>query len=159
MTTTFIDDINEVLAQWAEGVISGIRQNLETTGTNASGKTSASLKYVVGNGELTIFGRPYFRSVEEGRGPGGIPYRFTDILYEWAQAKGILSNFGDTEAKQRSALYMVGQFIKRNGTSLFRKGGRDDIYSSVINDEMPKLNEMLTATITETIINDLPKKQ
>lgn len=153
--STFIDNINDVLAQWAEGVISGIRQNLETTGTNASGKTSASLRYVVGNGELTIFGRPYFRSVEEGRGPGGIPYRFQDILYEWAQAKGILSNFGDTEAKQRSALYMVGQFIRKNGTKLFRKGSRTDIYTDVIEGEMPKLGEQIAATIQDTILRDI----
>lgn len=157
MTTTFIDDINDVLAQWAEGVISGIRQNLDSTGTTASGRTKESLRYVVDNGTLTIFGRPYFRSVEEGRGPGGIPYRFQDILYEWAQAKGILSNFGDTEAKQRSALYMVGQFIRKNGTKLYRNGGRDDIYTDVIESEMPKLNELLTAAITETIAKDLPK--
>lgn len=158
MTTTFIDDINEVLAQWAEGVISGIRQNLETTGTNASGKTSASLRYVVGNGELTIFGRPYFRSVEEGRGPGGIPYRFTDIIRQWMDDKGIASQFGETESQKRRAAYMIGQFIKRNGTSLFRKGGREDVYTNVIEEEMPKLNEMLTAAITKTIIKDLPKQ-
>lgn len=155
---TFIDDINAVLAKWAEDVIAGIRDNLESTGTNASGRTSASLRYVVDNGGLTIFGRPWFRGVEEGRGPGGIPYRFQDILYQWASDKGILSSFGDTEAKQRSAMYAVGQFIKNNGTQLYRNGGRDDIYSSVISEEMPKLNGMLTAAITETIIKDLPKQ-
>lgn len=157
--STFIDDINDVLAKWAEGVISGIRQNLESTGTNASGKTSASLRYVVGNGELTIFGRPYFRSVEEGRGPGGIPYRFTDIIRQWMDDKGIAGKFGETESQKRSAAYMIGQFIKNNGTKLYREGGRTGIYTDVIESEMPKLNEMLTAAITETIINDLPKNQ
>ena len=159
MTTTFIDDINDVLAQWAEGVISGIRQNLDSTGTTASGRTKESLRYVVDNGTLTIFGRPYFRSVEQGRGPGGIPYRFQDIIRQWMDDKGIAGKFGETESQKRSAAYMIGQFIKNNGTKLYREGGRTDIYSSVISEEMPKLNEMLTASITETIINDLPKNQ
>ena len=152
---TFIDDINEVLEQWASNVVVKIKSNLDSTGTTASGRTKESIEYTVDNGTLVITGRPYFRSVEEGRGPGGIPYGFTDIIRQWMKDKNIESKFGETESQKRSAAYMIGQFIKNNGSSLYRKGGRDDIYSSVINDEMPKLNEMLTAAITETIVKDL----
>lgn len=154
---TFIDDINDVLEQWASKIVAEIKSNLDSTGTTASGRTKESIEYTVDNGTLVITGRPYFRSVEEGRGPGGIPYGFTDIIRQWMRDKNIESKFGETESQRRSAAYLIGQFIKRNGSSLYRNGGRDDIYSSVISDEMPKLNGMLTAAITETIVRDLPK--
>lgn len=152
---TFIDDINDVLEQWASNVVVKIKSNLDSTGTTASGRTKESIEYTVDNGTLVITGRPYFRSVEEGRGPGGIPYNFTEILRQWAKDKGILTQFGDTEAKQRSALYMVGQFIRKNGTKLYREGSRTDIYTDVIESEMPKLGEQIAATIQESILRDI----
>ena len=117
--TTIIEDINEVLAKWCEDVITQIKTNLDSTGTTASGNTKNSIGYEVEDGTLVIYGRPYFKGVEEGRPAGKVPYNFQDILFDWASDKGILSSFGDTVAKQRSALWLVGQFIKNNGTQIF----------------------------------------
>lgn len=154
-----IEEMNNVLREWAEDVIVKIQDNLDTTGTTASGKTKESLRYELETdeygGKLTIYGRQYFQGVEEGRPAGGIPYRFQDILYQWAKDKGILSNFGETESKQRSALYMVGQFIKNNGTQLYREGGRLDIYSNVFDEELPKLRDKVAYHIKQTIYDYL----
>lgn len=154
---TEIHNLDEMLSEWAERVIVKIQENLDSTGTTASGKTKESLEYELTESGVRILGRQYFRGVEEGRPAGGIPYKFQDILYDWAKAKGILSSFGDTESKQRSALYMVGQFIKNNGTKLYREGGRTDIYSDVINEEVENLTEKIFLNISESIVEGLQK--
>lgn len=152
-----LHNLDEMLSEWAENVIVRIQENLDSTGTTASGKTKESLEYELTDTGVRILGRQYFRGVEEGRPAGGIPYKFQDILYDWAKAKGILSSFGDTESKQRSALYMVGQFIKNNGTRLYREGGRTDIYSDVINEEVENLTEKIFLNISESIVEGLKK--
>lgn len=154
---TEIHNLDEMLSEWAENVVVRIQENLDSTGTTASGKTKESLEYELTDTGVRILGRQYFRGVEEGRPAGGIPYKFQDILYDWAKAKGILSSFGDTESKQRSALYMVGQFIKNNGTKLYREGGRTDIYSDVINEEVENLTEKIFLNISESIVEGLQK--
>lgn len=149
------NDVSGILREWAENVIVHIQDNLDSTGTTASGKTKDSLRYEIDGDEfsqsLKIYGRQYFQGVEEGRGPGRVPYKFQDILYDWAQAKGILANFGDTERKQRSVLYMVGKSIKENGTRLYQDGGRLDIYSNVLNEELPKLEDNVSFFLKQSI--------
>lgn len=149
------NDVSKILEEWAENVIIRIQDNLDSTGTTASGKTKESLRYEIEGDEfsqkLTIYGRQYFQGVEEGRGAGKIPYKFQDILYDWAEAKGILQNFGDTERKQRSVLYIVGQSIKNHGTQLYQDGGRLDIYTNVINEELPKLKEDVSFFVKQNI--------
>lgn len=148
-------DLEDIIKEWSDEVIEKIKFNLDSTGTTASGETKRSLEMVWINNGFQIVGRPYFRGVEEGRPGGGIPRNFTNILYDWAEAKGILSKFGTEESEQRSALFLVGQFIKHHGTQLYIKGGREDIYSNVINEELPKLMEMIEGRVEETIIKEL----
>lgn len=147
--------IEDIITEWAENVIEKIRKNLDDTNTTASGNSKRSLELVHTDTGFQIVGRPYFRSVEEGRPAGKVPYRFQDILYDWAEAKGILKNFGENESKQRSALYMVGQFIKTHGTKLWNDGPRTDIYSDVLETELPKLFNQIEGRILEDILREL----
>lgn len=146
-----METYTEVLANWADEVIRKIQANLQATGTNASGKTSQSLEYTIDDGELTIYGRQYFQGVEQGRPGGKVPYNFTDIIRKWMDDKGVANQFGDTESEKRSAAYMIGQFIKNNGSRLYRQGGRSDIYSNVLDEEVPKLEQYLITYISGTI--------
>lgn len=146
-----MDFLTEILSDWAENVITQIQSNMESTGTNASGKTSASLEYTVENGELYIYGRKYFQGVEQGRPGGRVPYNFTDIIRKWMDDKGIAGQFGDTESEKRSAAYLIGQFIKNHGTQLYRKGGREDIYTNVLDAKLPELEQSLITYISGTI--------
>lgn len=152
---TVLENIDNILKVWCDDVINGIKTNLDNTGTTASGKTKDSLGYEVKDGALVIYGRPYFRGVEQGRPAGKVPYNFRDILFDWASAKGILSSFGDTPAEQKSALYIVGEFIKNNGTKLYRNGGREDIYTDVIKSELPELEKKVTFATKQTILKKI----
>lgn len=150
-------DINQILADWADEVIKKIQSNLESTGTNASGRTSESLEYTVDSDGLTIYGRQYFQGVEKGRPGGGIPYNMTDIIRQWMTDKGIEDQFGTTESQKRSAAYLIGNYIKEHGTQLYRKGGREDIYTNVLEEEVPKLEEYLVTYISGTIADSFTK--
>lgn len=152
---TDIHNIDQILSEWAENVIIQIQDNLDSTGTTASGKTKKSLEYELTDTGIRILGRQYFQGVEEGRPGGGIPFRFQDIIRKWMDDKGIANQFGNTESEKRSAAWLISQFIKDNGTRLYRKGGRDDIYTTVLDEEVPKLEEQLEIKITETIVNNL----
>lgn len=152
---TYLDELDKVLLEWGNRVADRIRTNLDETGTTASGRTKDSVQVVVGGGELTIYGRQYFRSVEEGRPAGKIPYRFQDIIRQWMKDKGVESQFGEKEWQRRNASYMIAQKIKNEGSRLYRNGGRSDIYSNVIAEELPKLEEQISVVIGETIAREL----
>lgn len=147
--------LDEIITEWGNGVIDKIKHNLDSTGTTASGKTKESLELVLTDTGFQILGRQYFRSVEEGRPSGGIPNNMTQIIRQWMEDKGIASQFGNTESEKRSAAYLIGQFIKENGTQLYREGGRDDIYTSVITEELPLLYDQIEGRVLQTIIEEL----
>lgn len=152
---THIDELNKVLQDWGDRVVTRIQENLDSTGTTASGRTKESLEAVADMGELIIYGRQYFQGVEQGRPAGGIPYRFPDIIYQWAKDKGIVANFGNDEIQQRKVSAAIAYFIKNNGTKLYRDGGRTDIYSDVINEMLPELQDEIGVVVKETLVKNL----
>lgn len=110
-------------------VINDIRANLGATGTNATGRTSQSLRIEVKKEGTTIklqlFGRPFFNTVETGRRPtpGKKPSReFIENLKPWAAARGI----------DESAVWAIATVINRRGTNLWLDGGREDIIGPAV---------------------------
>lgn len=126
MTAEFLS----IVSNAGQSAVSQIRQNMAATGTNATGKSSQSLRYeIVQEGDRTILrvlGRQYFAVVETGRRPTpqyDKPSReFVASIREWAKAKGI----------QENAAYAIAKSIHKKGTQLYRSGGRQDVYTSVI---------------------------
>ena len=119
-----------ILSQNGTSIVDQIRQNLASTGTNATGKTSRSLRFEVTQTTdkqvLRVIGKPFFNVVETGR--KATPQytkpsqEFVNAIKEWAQAKGI-----------PGAAYAIAKSIHKKGTKLFQVGGRSDIVSNVIN--------------------------
>jgi hypothetical protein len=126
-------DLIEILNPIGNSVVAQIQQNLASTGSNASGETSRSLKYTVTQeGTNTIFqitGRPYFMTVETGRGPTKSGTQSSPSLFEqivsWMASKGV-----------SGSAYAIEKSIHKHGTKLYRSGGRKDIVSSVINQSL-----------------------
>ena len=116
-----------------EGIhlINNIRVNLGSTGTNATLKTSQSLRIEVTQSgdiiKLTLFGRAFFTSVEDGRRPtpGKKPSReFIENLRPWAEARGI----------DQSAVWAIATSINKKGTNLWRAGGREEILEPAVDE-------------------------
>ena len=91
----------------------------------------------------------------EGRKGGHVPYNFQDIIREWLNNKGIKANpipyktdrphkYTAQERGDMSLSYFIARKIKRDGTKLFRVGGRADIYSN----EVPQAIERIKIRIT-----------
>ena len=117
----------------SEGIhlINNIRVNLGSTGTNATLKTSQSLRIeVTQDGDkikLTLFGRAFFTSVEDGRKPtpGKKPSReFIENLRPWAESRGI----------PQEAVWAIATNINKKGTNLWRAGGREDILEPAVDE-------------------------
>ena len=129
--------LNDVGAQ----VVAEIRQALADTGTNASGRTSASLRYTVEGGVLEVLGRPAFGTVEHGRKAGRVPRNFVSIIAQWIVDKGLTldirpvirptSRDAYTRALHRAAGAIAWK-IRTEGSKLHRDGGRDDIYTPAV---------------------------
>lgn len=126
----FVDLIN-ILSVYGDTIVQDIRSNMQSTGTNATGKTSKSLRYEVKQQGtktiLKVYGKPFLAVVETGRKPTPQftkPSKaFVASIKEWVKARGI----------NEGAAYSIAKSIHQKGTRLHNSGGRKDILSNVIN--------------------------
>ncbi len=144
-------DLLPILTQTGQSTVQRIRQNLASTGTNASGRTSQSLRFEVSTdgsiARLRILGRPYFMAVETGIKPYPQytkPSRdFVSEIKDWLRSKG----------GNQGAAYAIARSIHQKGTKLWKAGGRKDIVSNVVNTDLftqiqqAALNEFVKAYI------------
>lgn len=133
----------EILNTKGLEAINEIRNNLASTGSNATSKTSQSLQVTINQVgtkvTMEITGRPFFMSVETGRKPTPEkkPSRqMISNIMAWMSARGL----DETKA------WGVAMAINNRGSALWRKGGRKDIVSNVIDQEYYSSieSEMLT---------------
>ena len=145
-----------------------IIQNMYAANAVASGRTIRSLKVIQNpfSAELVSDQKMPFGVLETGRRAGKIPNGFAGIIYEWMQAKGIhgemeipyrvylksadmdvdrVRHFKTQEQADRSLAGTIAHTIAKRGTSLFRAGGRDNIYSQDIPKTVDKCRELLSA--------------
>ena len=128
-------DIRRILTSALEEAKVKIQQNLASTGTNASGRTSQSLTVEVDGNTGVLYGRQAFGTVETGRKPGKVPSGFSDIIYQWMQDKDVHAKVDgrrSQESADRSMAYIIARKIANEGSKLYRDEGRDDIYSNVL---------------------------
>lgn len=159
-----MENLENVLSEWAENLINKIRHNLDATGTTTTGKTKESLRARIFDDagyNLVIEGRPFFQSVETGRTPTVTPQDIdlVSILAKWIKDKKLDLQWGlDKPYQVRSAAYGIFLKHKYYGSKLYRDGGRTDIYTQVLDEELPKLSEKLTTVIIEDIREETVEK-
>jgi hypothetical protein len=140
----------DILSQHGRSVVQDIRTNLDSTRTNATGKTSNSIQYAVTeDGTKTIlwvYGRPFVFTVETGRGPRreSKDHKTVDRIREWMDARGIGTGLNEAQKEQKAK--SITFLINKYGSKLHRKGGRKDIISNVV-------NQSLYDEITDDVMN------
>lgn len=136
-------DVLSILSQQGNQIVAQIQQNLAATGTNATGKTSRSIHFEVKDEgfkqTLRVLGKPYLFVVETGRKPTP---QYTKPSKEFVAS---IKEWADTKNKGQFA-YGIALSIHQKGTKLFRDGGRKDIISNVV-------NEQLTEKISKDILS------
>lgn len=147
-------------------MVAEMRDNLAKTNTNASGRTSQSLRVVMTDTGGQIWGRRYFRGVEQGRAGGRVPHNFTSIIEQWIVDKGLTiqaiqykrkpsanwqPKYTPEERGLRQMASAIARTIERSGTSLYRSGGRQDIFTNVIEENKNDLKKIAKEIITENL--------
>lgn len=159
---------NELVLDCLERVRLRIWQNIDTTNTKASGKTQESMWIERTPTGGRLWGRPYFQSVETGRPAGRVPFNFVSIIKQWIIDKGISikqvayktsrpHKYSVQERSLNMAAGAIAHNIEVSGTRLFKSGGRHDIYSDVIAEEVAELRKQLAVSVAETLSQTLIK--
>lgn len=124
-------ELFEPINNQAIHLVNNIRVNLGSTGSNATGKTSQSLRFELkqegSKYKMQLFGRPFFMTVQTGRKPtpDKKPSReMISNLTEWMDARGMDS----------SKVWGVATKIQQRGTRLWFEGGREDIIDPAVDE-------------------------
>lgn len=144
-----IRDIEVMLQEVFEQAKRDIIANHERAGQVASGKTRDSLRVEVTSdttsATATMYGRKYFAALETGSAPWKKQYKhppkpFVETIAKWMVDKGI----------EGVSAYLVARKIMREGSRLYRDGGRKDIFTPVMEDIEERIDAQLSS-IFETI--------
>ena len=158
--------VSQILTEELGTLKATIINNIRTTGQWASGKTAASMQVYVSGSVGELVGRRAFGTLETGRRGGRVPRNFHNIIYDWMMAKGVHAEpmpyktsrphkYTEQERGDRTMAYFIAKTIRREGTRLYRNGGRDDVYSRAIPITIERINSRLSgiyvASVTQQI--------
>lgn len=121
--------IQDILNKFGNDTINIIRSNMDRAGQNATGDTANGLQSIlIGDERLQVSGPAHIWVLEKGRGPykGGAKANppLISRLERWMKAKGL-----------QGSAWAIYQKIQREGTLLYRMGGRTDIITPAISDD------------------------
>lgn len=151
-------DIAKVLTEELARLAERIKDNHRRAGQVASGRTLASITYEVNEKVGTLYGRFPFGTLETGRKGGRVPRNFVDIIRQWIKDKGIpvdpmpyirkpsekwQPKYTPEERGLTTMASAVATKIRKEGTALFRDGGRADIYSNEIPETIKRVEERI----------------
>lgn len=160
------EDIGKVLTEELSRLAERIKENHRRAGQVASGRTLRSITYEVQGNVGTLWGREPFATLETGRRAGKTPMFFSTVIRQWIIDKGIhvqpipykrkpSKNWQPKYSpEERGLMSMAGAIahkIRTEGTSLFRQGGRADIYSNEIPDAIKRIEERIAKVFSLTI--------
>lgn len=159
-------EIDEAMYSALERIRAKIAENINSKGLRASGKTERSMRIEGDAFGMRLVGRPYFQSLELGRPAGRVPHNFAAIIRQWIIDKGLSvrmvpykrkpserwqPKYSVQERSLRMAAGAIAHNIAMHGTQLYRAGGRMDIYSPVIAEEVEQLSRQYTDIIAKSI--------
>lgn len=81
-------DLNQIIEELANEIIENIRANMSSYGLG-DGNLAKSLEPEIDGNHLKILANDYWDYAMEGRGPGGVPNNFTEILTHWISDRNI----------------------------------------------------------------------
>lgn len=144
-----MEAITQIVTKHLQEVQKGIIANMQAMGRMASGRSVASLQIEEtensdGIASAALTGGQQWEIMQRGRNAGKVPYRFSDIIKEWILKKGIsyrefAPKNGPAERGLTNLSWMITRSIMQKGTRLHRDNGYNDIYDTLIAEELEKL--------------------
>lgn len=152
------ENASAILVEELEALRKEIIENHLRAKQKASGRTIQSLRVETDENSATLFGRGFFDVLETGRKSGKVPYDFQTIIRKWMQDKGIKARpieyktnrphkYTPQERGERTLAFFIARNIRKNGTTLFRAGGRQDIYSDAVTKAIKRIKERLAGVV------------
>lgn len=131
-------DIHSYIVQRLEEAKQQIIANMERAGQVVTGGTRDSLVVETpSDSEGVLTGRAYFAALETGSAPSKKttfpPRAMVTSIQEWLDAKGL-----------SFSAYAVARKILTHGSSLYRNGGRTDVFTPVVEDFEETFSEGLS---------------
>jgi hypothetical protein len=154
------DRHQQILERFLAKACDQLRENIRTKKAtrrngpvNASGNLAKSIRYELAEDVGTIYAAGYAFAVEFGRGPGKMPP--VKSIRAWIDAKGI----EPTGISKDSLAFLIARKIAREGTDIYKEGGKSGILSGVVNAQAmealrTELFGVLAADITSFLLKE-----
>lgn len=155
-----------IVGEEFDSFIKKVVENHLRAGQKASGRTMQSIRKSITDEGGVVFARAYFGVLETGRKPGPVPKDFRSVIRQWMRDKGISADpipyirkpsrkwqpkYSPQERGDLSLAGAIAYRIRKEGTRLYRSGGRADIYSN----EIPKTVENILDRIMAVFAKDV----
>lgn len=129
------EEIRKILLEELTGLKNRIGRNMARADEVVTGRTRDSMQVSIGDTYGVLTGRQAFATLETGsrpwsRQPKRVPKFFADLIGEWIEARGLNLN-----------KWAVANTIIREGSKLYREGGRSDVYSPEIAHTMERIGD------------------
>lgn len=154
------DKIQKLLSLHLGNIKVGISQRMTSLGRSASGSSVASLGVEVNGNNGVLSGAKQWEAMQRGRGPGKVPSNFREVIKNWVRVRGInIKPKGKQTQEQaiESFSYLVTRNIMQKGTKLYRDKGYNDIYDTLLKEEIEKLSDDIS-TVFELEVNSINDK-
>ena len=154
------NEVNKLLTLHLGNIKVGIAQRMAALGRMSSGRSVASLEVEVKDSEGVLSGEKQWETMQRGRGPGKVPSNFREIIKNWVRTKGINIQPRKGQSQKQaieSFSYLVTRNIMQKGTKLYRDKGYNDIYDTLLEEELEKLSSD-TSAVLEIDIDKLNDK-
>lgn len=137
------ENLNEILLKRLETIKEEVASRMDSLHRTATGKSVASLAIVSPRSmEAYLEGDAQWQVMQNGRSAGKGPYNFREIIKKWIDAKGISvqpKGRQTEETAKDSLAFLITRSILNKGTSLHRSNGYNDIYDSVVEEEVKNM--------------------
>lgn len=152
--------VAEIIQGHLATIIDKIKKRMSERGRNASGRTAASLTIKPSQYGGAVYAKESAQFLEHGRGGGKIPTGFIEIIKQWIIDKGLTvkpiettrqSSITPYERGLNSLSGAIAYSIMKNGTSLHKAKAYDDIYTTVLEEELDVLSKDIAINVSEKI--------
>lgn len=128
-------EVRQILLEELEDLRKRITENMAGADLIVTGRTRDSMNASVQGNAGTLTGRQAFATLEKGsrpwsRRPKYVPRFFADLIGEWIDKRGLSLN-----------KWAVARTIIDQGSRLYRKGGRNDVYSPELQKTIDKIGQ------------------
>lgn len=151
------NEVNRLLTLHLGNIKVGIAQRMTSLGRTSSGRSVASLNIEVKDSEGIMSGEEQWGVMQQGRKPGKVPSDFREIIKNWVITKGVSIQTKEGQSQKQaieSFSYLVTRKIMQKGTKLYRDKGYNDIYDTLLEEEIKKLTDE-TSSVFELEINKI----